>query len=77
MLKMRSSRKTDLKNWPNISNVRFELTIDFTKDNEKSEEEFFRYDGCPGDKVDNIFRKSILDVLGKHRILHMRLILGL
>ena len=77
MLKMRSSRKTDLKNWPNISNIQFELTIDFMKDNGRNEEVFSCCDGRPRDRIDNIFRKLISDDLDKYQTPYIGPILGL
>jgi len=67
MSKTRSLKKIDLKNWPNISNIRFELTIDFTRDNEKSEDILFHYDKRPRDRIDSTFHKPTPDALDKHQ----------
>ncbi len=67
MLKTRLLKKTDLKNWPNISNVRFELIIDFTKNNEKSEKTLFRCDEYPEDRIDNILCKLTPDAFDRYQ----------
>ncbi len=74
---MRSLRKTNLKNWSSILNIRFELIIDFTKNNERSEETLPRCNRRPGDRVDNILRKSTPDNLDRYRTPYMGLILDL
>ncbi len=77
MLKTRSLKKIDLKNWPSILNVRFELTIDFIKKTERNVRTFLCCDKCLGDRVDNIFYKLTLDVFDRYQILYIRSMLGL
>ncbi len=77
MLKTRSSRRTDPKNWPNILNIWFELTIDFIKGNKRNGEISPRCDKRPKDKVDSIFHKLISDAYDRHQVLYIESILNL
>ena len=63
---MKSLRKTDLKNWSNILNIRFELTIDSIKDTKRNKELSLRYDRRPENKVDSIFYKLTLNIFDKY-----------